>query len=427
VSIEDRAGLLARLHELLQVECGLDLDRGGTRSALAEHVAARLALLECGEQHWFDRVLANLDGEREGLIHAATVRHTWFFRDPEQLAELSDWLRKLQLGRTLDVWIAGCATGEEAWTVAMIACELGMPVRVLATDVDALAIAEARLARYDEDRLRELPPTMLRHLRRAADGRWHVDVEGLVERRCRVEFAVHNLCHLPPEPAFDVICCRNVLIYLELERIGPILDQLRSRVRPHGTLVLGGADRLTDPQTWRATLPTNAAATRIAAPPRSDVVVARAQPRPDSQATMMQSSLAIASGRVDEALALLESVVADEALQAETQFWIGLAHHHAGRADLAIAAFRRANCLTPELWPASLFAALAHERRGNHRAALRCWTTLSRTLERARSPLTGSDALVAALPTWQSEALALARLRSSRTLELQSNRPPGRE
>lgn len=411
------------LHELLRTEYGLDLTRGGAQWALAEHVESRLGELGSNEQDLLDRVLANLDGERERLVRAVTVRHTWFFRDPEQLDEIAEFiqLRWASLGRAVDVWVAGCATGEEAWTLAMIAGELGVEIRLLATDVDARAIAEARLARYTEDQLRELPPTMRRWFEREADGRWRVDQHRLLGERCKVEFAVHNLCDPPPALAFDLICCRNVLIYFEFDRASSILDQLRTRLLPYGRLVLGGADQLTDPSTWRPAVRAPEAHAPVEPTPfRQTAIERRVEPTPDQQA-MTRSSEAIAAGRSDDAIALLETLVADQPLQAEPHFWIGLAHHHAGRPEQAIPAFRRASCLTPELWPASLFAALAHEHRGDHRAAQRCWISLTRALEQARPPpIVASLALIAALPAWRGEALALARLRSSQDLEGQS-------
>lgn len=416
----------AQLHAWLRAEYGLDLSRGGTDRSLAEHVEARLAALgpQADELGLLERVLANVEGERERLIHAITVQHTWFFRDPDQLDEIAKFFqtRHRELGRPLEVWVVGCATGEEAWTLAMIADTLAVPIRLLATDVDTRAIADAQSACYREARLHGLPPAMRHHFLDLGDGRWRLDVAALLGERSRVEFAIHNICDPPPPGrSFDLVCCRNVLIYLEFEPARSSVARLRSSLRPQGRLVLGSADLLTDPIAHpRLRDPSGSRPSasppspKPSRPPLAEPVgVAKiAEPRgPDD---LTRASQAIASGRADEALVLLEALVVDESLQAEVQFWIGLAHHHAGRPVPAIVAFRRAACLAPELWPASLFAALAHERLADAPAAQRCWVALGRALQDPRAtPIHASVALADALPGWRGEALALARIRAS--------------
>ncbi|MFV8754014.1 CheR family methyltransferase [Nannocystaceae bacterium ST9] len=422
--IDARAWLDDELHTLLRETYGFDLGRGGTDRALADHVDSQLARSESPrrELELLERVRADVEGERERLLHAVTVRHSWFFRDPEQLAELAEFLvdaaRRVQ--RALEIWVAGCASGEEAWTIALIADRLAIPVKILATDVDPLAIADARAACYGEPRLRELPDALRRHFVALGPGRWRVDVAALGVP-CPVEFAVHNLCDEPPDREFDVICCRNVLIYLVPERARAIVANLRAHLRPEGRLVLGGIDQLTDATSLRRAMPNSIHARPEPAQPASGAATrvptseAAAPERRPSDELFARASEAIASGRSDEALTELEPRVGEDPLNAELHFWIGLAHHHAERPELAIAALRRARCLAPELWPASLFAALAHERLAHEPAAQRCWTELARALSEPATPLSASAVLLDALPGWRGDARALARIRSSRT------------
>ncbi len=407
-----------QLRELLRSTYGLDLARGGGERALADHLESRLASRRSArpEHELLERVLANVEGERDQLLHAVTVRHSWFFRDPDQLDEIREFFVRLarRVQRPLDVWVAGCAGGEEAWTLALIADSIGLPLRVLATDVDPLAIAEARKARYVEFRLRDLPDEIQHRLLRADEGRRQVDIAALTER-VAVEFAVHNLCDDPPAREFDLVCCRNVLIYIEPTRARAILVKLQSRLRAEGLLMLGSIDQLAGATALRMRTPLP---TPPPAPPPSVIeplVTAKdAAPRSHVHGLLARASEAIAAGRFDEALAELEARVVDDPLEAELYFWIGLAHHQAARPVLAIAAFRRARCLAPELWPASLFAALAHERSASWPAARRCWTELERDLAEPTLELRGSPALLDALTGWRGEALALAKLRASR-------------
>ena len=207
----------APLVELLRDRCGLDPERGGMMSALTRHVERRLERLAIDEATFVARVRANVDHEHDHLIHAVTVRHSWFHRDPAQLDKLCVLLRERHAQapeRPLQLWSAGCAGGEEAWTLAMLTADLGLPARVLATDLDSLAVDKARVGRYGSWSLRELPARLQRYV--AAEGddddrRWVIDAC----LRDQVEFAVHNLCADAPAGRFDLICCRNVLIYFE--------------------------------------------------------------------------------------------------------------------------------------------------------------------------------------------------------------------
>ena len=234
----------AQVFEMLRVDYGLDLERGGVINTVARHIDARAAALLIDEDELAQRAIADVDGERARLIHAATVRHSWFNRDPAQLERLCAQLQtrhEESPERTLNLWIAGCATGEEAWTVAMMTDDLGLPARVLATDVDARAVASASAARYGAWTLRELPEQLWRYLEPSPGGReatWTV-VDRLRER---VEFAVHNLCDPAPAGPFDVVCCRNVLIYFHPERARSVVASLREQLRPGGQLVLGAGD-----------------------------------------------------------------------------------------------------------------------------------------------------------------------------------------
>lgn len=415
-----RAWLEGRLRGLARDELGIDLARGGADRALVAYLDRRLAGESSSrrEREFVEHVLTNHQGERDRLIHALTVRHSWFFRDPAQLAELAEFMvaRQARVQRPLEVWVAGCAGGEEAWTFALAAHARGVTLRLLASDLDPLAIAEARLARYDEFRLRELPPELRSHFVPLADGRWQLDPRTLAggTTTIEIEFMVHNLCGPPPERSFDLISCRNVLIYMTPERSRAIIAGLRSRLAEGGRLALGSIDRLAE----------LAAAAPCASPsptksePRSPPRDPPRQAHLDALAGLARE--AIADRRAGEAIAWLEPLTREHPEQAELQLWLGLARHHRGQPAEAIAALRRARLLMPALWPASLFAALAYERCADEGAAQRCWAELERELAEPELPaLTGSPALLESLSEWQSEARALAGLRAARRRKTQ--------
>ena len=183
------------------------------------------------------------------LIDEVSVGETYFLRDRDQL-ETIDWpaLRAHADGGTIRVWSAACSSGEEAYSLALLAAEAFLPapppVRILATDISGAALEAARRGRYGPRALREID-AVLRGRYFHEQGLEYAVTEPLQE--C-VSFARHNLVRdpVPPlgEAPFDVIVCRNVLIYFDAETVKQVLDRLEQALRPGGVLVLGAADTL---------------------------------------------------------------------------------------------------------------------------------------------------------------------------------------
>jgi tetratricopeptide (TPR) repeat protein len=121
---------------------------------------------------------------------------------------------------------------------------------------------------------------------------------------------------------------------------------------------------------------------------------------------------AVEAGETKQARSLLEDLLRADPTLAEGLLWLGLAHHLEGDAAAAAEALRRARCMEPELWPATLFAALNAERLGRWSKAARCWSDLDRALGSSAPPIPApSRALAQVLPRWRAEALELVRQR----------------
>ncbi len=161
-----------------------------------------------------------------------------FWRDRGLFEALRDEVLPV-LGPDVAAWSAGCASGEEPYSLVLAAGEAGVGLRVLATDVDPVLLERARRARYRESSLRELPPELRR---RAFEG------ERLKrEYRARVEFAVHDLRRGAPDGPFDLVLCRNVLFtYFEQELQREVGGRLAASLRPGGALVVGAHEKLPD-------------------------------------------------------------------------------------------------------------------------------------------------------------------------------------
>jgi chemotaxis protein methyltransferase CheR len=187
------------------------------------------------------------------LVDEVTVQETYFFREERTLRDV-DWAALLRSSHErgedqVRVWVPACATGEEAYTLAMLAGEaLGpgtVPVSILATDVATVALEAAAEGVYSKRSVRGVPPELRdRHLEQA--GRVYRLGD---ELRSLVRFERHNLVtgDSPPlgERPFDLVVCRNVLIYFEPKAVESVLASLEEALAPGAELILGAADRLT--------------------------------------------------------------------------------------------------------------------------------------------------------------------------------------
>ncbi|HEY4266373.1 MAG TPA: protein-glutamate O-methyltransferase CheR [Micropepsaceae bacterium] len=183
------------------------------------------------------------------VIEAMTIRDTSFFRDSAAFKSFEDTLlprllRSRMAKRRIAIWSAACATGQEPYSIAMIFARLpqfaGWDIDILATDVSADAVARAKTGLYTHGEVqRGLPLQMLANHFRPQAKEWRIR-SGI---RSRVVFRVLNL--LDPFVSlgpFDVIFCRNVLMYFDSATKTGILDRLSDTLADDGYLVLGSAE-----------------------------------------------------------------------------------------------------------------------------------------------------------------------------------------
>lgn len=237
------------LAESLGRSTGLDFPP--SRAGFAD-VGIRRVLARVGERD-LAALLARLEHDRalfQAFVAEVTVGETYFFRDEAQFEVLRSLvvpeIVARSTGAPLRVWSAGCSTGEEPYSLAIRLDELGQhDARIVATDVCAAAIATARRGRYPARSFRDgIDPATLPAFTRAGKD-WLID-----ERlRRRVTFTVDNL--IDPQPGderFDVIVCRNVLIYFSPAAVARAADALIDRLAPGGWLITSATDPILQPR-----------------------------------------------------------------------------------------------------------------------------------------------------------------------------------
>jgi chemotaxis protein methyltransferase CheR len=234
--------LSQQLLELMASRFGIEAARGRTPGWLSSRLdrAARALLgsSELGTQDIVAYYAAHPE-ELEQLAELVRVGETRFFRDPEQWEALAALLKaRPEPKRQLSGLSAGCSTGEEAWTLAMVLA--GVPrqsFRVVGVDRSAVALEEARAAQYEAECRTYVPAAYTKCIQ--------VEAEFLQIRasiRARVSFSQADLLSGAPAGPFDVIVCKNVLIYLNHEAALRVLRALYGALAPSGVLLLARAE-----------------------------------------------------------------------------------------------------------------------------------------------------------------------------------------
>jgi chemotaxis protein methyltransferase CheR len=327
----------------------------------------------------------------ERLIDEVTINETFFFRQREELDAL-DWRALLDAAQeagsaTIRVWVAACSTGEEAYTLGMLASEAfgtpEAPVSILATDISTVALERARQGRYRGRTVRTLDDGMReRYFVPDADG---VAVGEPLRRM--VEFRRHNLVNDPvPGPTqrrFDLIACRNVLIYFDAETVERAIATLEQALAPRGMLVLGAADRLCDSAS-RLGRPDSPRRVR-AAPQIRELrrPLGRDEPQfaPASEPALATALEAANEGSLRDAVDITERMLETNPLDADAYFVRGLAELGLEDTDAAVASLRRALYVDPSFGLAAFKLARAHELRGDRDAAARAYEQALHTLD----------------------------------------------
>ncbi|HUR24443.1 MAG TPA: chemotaxis protein CheB [Candidatus Thermoplasmatota archaeon] len=217
-------------------------------TTLHRRLQQRLVARGCRTMDSYLSLLKSDPGELDRLQAAFLIKVSSFTRDPDSWRVLARQVRALANLRTqLRGWSAGCATGEEAYTMAVIfARELGFtgatPWKVFATDLDEGALRIARQGRYTADQVRGLAKADLERYfeREPGTGIWRVGKA----LRGRVVFGRHDLLHDPPLASIDLLACRNVLIYFKDQEKRRALGRLTTSVNEGGILFLGRSEAL---------------------------------------------------------------------------------------------------------------------------------------------------------------------------------------
>ncbi|HTX03308.1 MAG TPA: protein-glutamate O-methyltransferase CheR [Candidatus Acidoferrales bacterium] len=206
-------------------------EAGIARAMMGAHTKDPLAYLE---------LVSNDPRHFDTLLSEITVGETYFYRDPKQLEFIKEAVFP-NLGQSARIWSAGCSSGEEAYTLAIALEQCGLESRsqVFGSDISRAAIETAREGVYGDWSFREIDSMWrARYFTRNAKRRWKI----APRFSARVRFEVGNLAETRTADGFDLILCRNVLMYLESDVVARVTSLLISSLREGGWLFTSPSD-----------------------------------------------------------------------------------------------------------------------------------------------------------------------------------------
>jgi len=216
-------------------------------STIVRRIERRMAVSQIHELNDYVRYLESYPVEINNLYRDLLIGVTSFFRDPAAFSSLYEHLPEVMKNakdRSLRLWVAGCSTGEEAYTLAILCQELmekhnlHLDVKVFATDIDHDATMRASTGIYAESAVAEIDPSLVSKYFYPKEENY------LISRQIRemVVFAKHNLIKDPPFTNIDMISCRNLLIYLQPVLQQRAIEMFNFALNPQGILMLGSSE-----------------------------------------------------------------------------------------------------------------------------------------------------------------------------------------
>lgn len=249
---------LAQISELVKRTVGINLHKG-KRELIKARLIKRLRELKLPNYQAYLEYLQNDHSGEEFtcMLDVLSTNVTQFFREPDHLNYLSEKVRSLSNAphqkkeRKFRVWSAGCSSGEEPYSVAIILAEnfknsATWDVKILATDISTRMLAQAQQGTYLKARIQDVPPLVR--------GKYFKCVEGGPEPLYRIHDNLKRMVHFgrlnlmgpwPMHGPFDAILCRNVMIYFEKSVQERLINRFHDLLAPGGALFIGHSESLT--------------------------------------------------------------------------------------------------------------------------------------------------------------------------------------
>ncbi|MGF1938472.1 MAG: chemotaxis protein CheB [Nostoc sp. ChiQUE02] len=247
--LPEQGDALATIFVLLRSQSGVDFSHYKSNT-LDRRIQRRMLLYKLEQLEDYAQYLQQNPAEVKALYEEILIHVTYFFREPEAFELLKEQvfpsiMQNKSVGLPIRIWVAGCSTGEEVYSIAISLLEFlsdtvtSPPIQIFATDISEIAIEKARTGIYPENQMVEVSPERRRRFFNAIEGGGY-QISKAVRELC--VFARQDLGSDPPFSNLDLVSCRNVLIYLDETLQKRILPIFHYSLNPTGFLLLGTSE-----------------------------------------------------------------------------------------------------------------------------------------------------------------------------------------
>ncbi len=224
-----------RYSSLVYRQCGIHLTKD-KEALLNARIAKRLRKLGVRADQYY-RIISRNSEELNRFVDAVSTNHTFFFREAQSFRILQPECKR--------IWCAASSSGEEPYSIAAHCYDQGFQPSIFATDISESCLQKARTGVYPLQSAKHIPERILRKCFQKGKDQWNRYMRVKPEIMRMVHFKRFNLIKdAAPQDMFDIIFCRNVMIYFDNRTKEKVLEMLCSKLQPKGHFVIGGAESL---------------------------------------------------------------------------------------------------------------------------------------------------------------------------------------
>jgi len=223
---------------------GINLHEG-KKELLKAKISKRMRILKISTANEYVKILETDPNEFLEFIDTVTTNHTYFYRENAGCEYVVNCFRDKNPGRPVKIWCAASSTGEEPYSVAVQFLSAGIDVQILASDISHTVLHEAMNGVYHTNKAKNIPlPILHRYFQRGRNNHSEkIKIKNEVKKK--VSFRKFNLIQDPlPGTLFDVIFCRNVMIYFDEKTVEKVVNKLCRALVPGGYFLIGNAESL---------------------------------------------------------------------------------------------------------------------------------------------------------------------------------------
>ncbi|GAB6144566.1 CheR family methyltransferase [Desulfocicer niacini] len=231
---------LKNLSNLIYRECGIVI--GEKKLALLRaRIAKRIRITRTENISEYLKLLSQSHTEFLSFIDAITTNHTYFFRENKHCEFL---VKHLDASQPIKIWSAASSSGEEPYSIAAQLLDANFRFSIFASDISDTMLKIARQGIYPRERLKTFPHPSLSKYFQKGRGKWENSIRVKPETQRHVSFDKFNLISDHPSQQFDIIFCRNVMIYFDNATRQHVVDNLLSALKPGGYFFVGMSESL---------------------------------------------------------------------------------------------------------------------------------------------------------------------------------------